>query len=84
MKGGFNSRTVVSYWPLDNDPAVKRLFPIGWRDFHYVVSTGAMRVTATYTPNTAQALEHSRVVAVFGSGGQRIEVRSIMPTAQSS
>lgn len=83
-KGGLNSRTVVSYWPLDYDPAVKTLFPNGWRDFDYVVSTGAMRVTATYTPNTEQALQHSRVVAQFGSGGDRIEVRAIMPTGQSS
>jgi cellulose synthase/poly-beta-1,6-N-acetylglucosamine synthase-like glycosyltransferase len=83
-KGGLNSRTVVSYWPLDYDPAVKTLFPNGWRDFDYVVSTGAMRVTATYTPNTAQALQHSRVVARFGSGGDRIEVRAIMPTDRSS
>jgi hypothetical protein len=82
--GGLNSRTVVSYWPLDYDPAVKRLFPNGWRDFDYVVSTGAMRVTAIYTPSTAQALQHSRVVARFGSGGGRIEVREIMPTPQSS
>jgi cellulose synthase/poly-beta-1,6-N-acetylglucosamine synthase-like glycosyltransferase/4-amino-4-deoxy-L-arabinose transferase-like glycosyltransferase len=83
-KGGLNSRTVVSYWPLDYDPAVKRLFPNGWRDFDYVVSTGAMRVTATYTPSTEQALQHSRVVAQFGTGGDRIEVRAIMPRAQSS
>jgi 4-amino-4-deoxy-L-arabinose transferase-like glycosyltransferase len=83
-EGGVNSRTVVSYWPLDYDPAVKGLFPNGWRDFDYIVSTGAMRVTATYTPNTAEALQHSRVVARFGSGGERIEVRAIMPTAQSS
>jgi cellulose synthase/poly-beta-1,6-N-acetylglucosamine synthase-like glycosyltransferase len=82
--GGLNSRSVVSYWPLDYDPAVKRLFPNGWRDFDYVVSTGAMRVTAIYTPSTAQALQHSRVVARFGSGGGRIEVREIMPTPQSS
>jgi glycosyltransferase XagB len=83
-EGGLNSRKVVSYWPLDFDPAVKRLFPNGWRDFDYVVSTGAMRVTATYTPTTAQALQHSRVVARFGSGGGRIEVRAIMPTDRSS
>jgi 4-amino-4-deoxy-L-arabinose transferase-like glycosyltransferase len=81
--GGLNSRTVVSYWPLDYDPAVKRLFPDGWRDFDYIVSTGAMRVTATYTPNTAEALQHSRLVARFGSGGERIEVRAIVPTARS-
>jgi cellulose synthase/poly-beta-1,6-N-acetylglucosamine synthase-like glycosyltransferase/4-amino-4-deoxy-L-arabinose transferase-like glycosyltransferase len=83
-EGGLNSRKVVSYWPLDYDPAVKKLFPNGWRDFDYVVSTDAMRVTATYTPTTAQALEHSRVVARFGSGYGRIEVRAIKQTAQSS
>ena len=83
-EGGLNSRKVVSYWPLDFDPAVKRLFPNGWRDFDYVISTGAMRVTAIYTPTTAQALQHSRVVARFGSGGGRIEVRAITPTDRSS
>ena len=25
--------------PLDKDPAVRRHFPQGWRDFDYVVST---------------------------------------------
>jgi hypothetical protein len=79
VKGGFNSRTVVSYWPLDKDPAVRRYFPNGWREFDYIVSTGAMRVTAVYTPSTQRALEHSHVVARFGRGGERIEVRRIDP-----
>ena len=80
VKGGFNSRTVVSYWPLDYDPAVKKLFPDGWRDFDYIVSTQPMRDTAIYTPSTAQALDHSRVVAQFGVGDPRIEIRAIMPS----
>lgn len=80
VRGGFNSRTVVSYWPLDKDPAVKRYFPYGWREFDYIVSNAAMRDTAIYTPSTAQALQHSRPVAIFGRGGQRIEIRAIMPT----
>jgi hypothetical protein len=77
VKGGFNSRTVVSYWPLDKDPAVRRYFPRSWREFDYVVSTEAMRDTAIYTPTAAQALDHSRTVITFGSGTQRIEVRAI-------
>ena len=81
VKGGFNSRTVVSYWPLDYDPAVKKLFPDGWRDFDYIVSTQPMRDTAIYTPSTAQALDHSRVVAQFGEGDPRIEIRAIMPSS---
>ena len=32
VRGGFFSRHVVVYWPLDYDPAVKRRFPRGWRD----------------------------------------------------
>jgi len=77
VRGGSYSRTVVVYWPLDYDPAVRRRFPGGWRDFDYVVSTEAVRSTTEQTPTTARALEHSRVVAQFGEGAQRIEVRAI-------
>jgi hypothetical protein len=77
VSGGFSSRTVVSYWPLDKDPAVRRHFPQGWRDFDYVVSTEAMRDTADNTPNTQIALQHSHKVATFGRGVQRIEIRAI-------
>jgi len=77
VRGGFFSRTVVVYWPLDYDPAVKQRFPRGWRDFDYIVSTEAMRSTTEQTPTTLKALEHSRVIAEFGQGPQRIEVRAI-------
>jgi cellulose synthase/poly-beta-1,6-N-acetylglucosamine synthase-like glycosyltransferase len=81
VSGGFNSPTVVSYWPLDKDPAVRRYFPFGWREFNYVVADGAMRETAKQLPNTAQALAHSRLVATFGQGYDGIEIRAITPTA---
>jgi hypothetical protein len=77
MRGGFFSRNVVVYWPLDYDPAVKRHFPGGWRDFDYIVSTEAVRSTTSKTPTTAQALKHSRVVVQFGRGDGRIEIRAI-------
>jgi cellulose synthase/poly-beta-1,6-N-acetylglucosamine synthase-like glycosyltransferase len=80
VRGGFNSPTVVSYWPLDKDPAVRRYFPYGWREFSYIVSSWSMRVTAIYTPSTAQALRHSQLAAVFGQGYDRIEIRAITPT----
>jgi glycosyltransferase XagB len=79
MRGGFFSRTVVVYWPLDYDPAVKRRFPHGWRDFDYLVSTQAVRSTTDRTPTTARALDHSRVVARFGRGETRIEIRKMTP-----
>ena len=78
VKGGFNSPTIVSYWPLDKDPAVRKFLPSGWREFDYIVSTPAMRDTLNNTPSTAQALEHSHVVASFGTGNdQRIDIRKI-------
>jgi glycosyltransferase XagB len=77
VRGGFFSRTVVVYWPLDYDPAVKRRFPDGWRDFDYIVSTRPVRSTTRRTPTTAKALDHSVVVAQFGQGQDRIEVRAI-------
>jgi cellulose synthase/poly-beta-1,6-N-acetylglucosamine synthase-like glycosyltransferase len=85
VKGGFNSPTVISYWPLDKDPAVQRYFPYSWREFDYVVSTPAMRDTSNGTPNTAQALQNSRVVAAFGEGLQnQIQIRAIAPTPVDS
>lgn len=83
VHGGFYSRTVVFYWPLDYDPAVKRRFPDGWRDFDYIVSVQGMRSTVNQTPTASAALIHSRVVARFGSGITRIEIRAIETTARS-
>jgi hypothetical protein len=77
MPGGFYSRTVVSYWPLDKDPAVKKQFPHGWRDFDYIVVNQDMRVTMSNTPTAAQAVNHSHVLASFGQGYQLIEIRAI-------
>jgi hypothetical protein len=78
VRGGFFSRTVVSYWPLDYDPAVKRRFPHGWRDFDYIISTEPVRDTLNQTPTAAQALDHSRVVVSFGQGVERIAIRAIV------
>jgi hypothetical protein len=78
VRGGFYSRTVVSFWPLDYDPAVRRYFTNGWRDFDYIVSTESMRASLKQTPETARALTHSRVVLTFGRGDQRIEFRKIL------
>jgi hypothetical protein len=82
MRGGFFSDTVVSYWPLDYDPAVKRTFPQGWRDFDYLVLTQAILVTVTNTPTAAAAIRHSRVVASFGQGTSTIQIREIIKTGR--
>lgn len=78
MPGGFFSSTAISYWPLDYDPAVKKAFPQGWRDFDYIVVTQAIIDTLTNTPSAAEAINHSRVVASFGQGVQRVQIREII------
>jgi cellulose synthase/poly-beta-1,6-N-acetylglucosamine synthase-like glycosyltransferase/4-amino-4-deoxy-L-arabinose transferase-like glycosyltransferase len=82
MRGGFFSDTVVSYWPLDYDPAVKRTFPQGWREFDYLVLTQAILVTVTNTPTAAAAIRHSRVLASFGQGTGTIQIRKIVGTGR--
>jgi hypothetical protein len=77
VKGGFYSRTLAFYWPLDYDPALKKFFPDGWRDFDYVISTLGMRNDASQTPTAALAMQHSRVIATFGAAEGVIEVRKI-------
>jgi len=84
VKGGFNSPTVISYWPLDKDPAVRRYLPLGWREFNYIVTDGDMRATAKQLPDTADAIKHSRLAAGFGWGYYRIEIRAIIPTPLNS
>jgi cellulose synthase/poly-beta-1,6-N-acetylglucosamine synthase-like glycosyltransferase len=78
MRGGFFSKTVISYWPLDYDPAVRRTFPHGWRDFRYIVVTQAMIDSLTLTPTAGAAINHSRIIASFGRGVHTVQVREIV------
>jgi hypothetical protein len=80
MRGGFFSDKVVSYWPLDYDPAVRKAFPDGWREFDYIVVNWDMLSTLPQTPSAAKAIAHSQVVASFGQGADRVQIRRIGPT----
>ena len=80
MRGGFFSDTVVSYWPLDYDPAVSKAFPGGWREFDYVVVNQDMLATLPQTPSAGAAIAHSQVIASFGQGVDRVQIRKISPT----
>ncbi|MCM9081478.1 phospholipid carrier-dependent glycosyltransferase [Streptomyces sp. NBC_00160] len=65
----------IWFYKADLDPAVTRTLPRGWQDIDYVVSSPTVRRDAVNLPNVKAALEHSAVVAVFGSGEDRIEIR---------
>lgn len=77
VRAGFERENVVWYYKADTDPDVQELAPDGWRDYDYVVTTDSMRTFPTEFPTVRQAIENSAVVASFGEGAQKVEVRLV-------
>ena len=75
VEHGFAPNRVVWYYKLGTDSQVDRRYPAGWRGFDYVISSDVLRSGSTVEAHTA--VLHSRVVARFGTGARRIEVRRI-------
>jgi 4-amino-4-deoxy-L-arabinose transferase-like glycosyltransferase len=94
VNAGFAPRFgVVWFYKLDYttnlDPMVLRHLPQGWREFDYVVSSSVIRSALADSPagslaQVRQALAHSTVIARFGSGANRVEVRRIVGTGTGS
>jgi hypothetical protein len=87
VKAGFKQRFgVVWFYKLDFttnlDPSIARNLPQGWRAFDYAVSTRVVRSALQQNPHALdqvrQALAHSKPVATFGQGSDRVEVRKIV------
>ncbi|MFJ9660679.1 ArnT family glycosyltransferase [Streptomyces griseoflavus] len=74
---------VIWFYKADLDPAVTDTLPNGWRDIDYVVASPTVRRDAKDLPNVAGAIAHSRPVAVFGTGEDRIEIRRVDTTGDS-
>ncbi|MBJ7357225.1 glycosyltransferase family 39 protein [Nocardioides sp.] len=71
---------VVWFTKLDLDPAADRELPDGWRDVDYVVWSEAFAfATADALPEVSQLQQNSIVVASFGEGAQRVEIRQVTP-----
>ncbi|MFI7408859.1 ArnT family glycosyltransferase [Streptomyces sp. NPDC049627] len=68
---------VIWFYKADLDPAVTKTMPRGWKDLDYVVASPTVRRDAADLPNVKAAMEHSKPVAVFGTGADRIEIRKI-------
>ncbi|WP_278102838.1 hypothetical protein AB0870_15670 [Microbacterium proteolyticum] len=77
VRAGFERENVVWYYKADTDTDVQELTPDGWRDYDYVVTTDSMRTFPTEFPTVRQAIENSAVVASFGEGAQKVEVRLV-------
>jgi hypothetical protein len=70
----------IWFYKLDLDPGMR--LPRGWQDVDYVVSTPIMRqALKTGLPAVQAALDHSVVLATFGSGEDRVEVRAVRPAS---
>ncbi len=80
MRGGFFSDKVVSYWPLDYDPAVSKAFPGGWREFDYIVVNEDMLATLPQTRRLERPSRTRRWSPGFGQGVDRVQIRKISPT----
>ncbi|MBV2356483.1 glycosyltransferase family 39 protein [Streptomyces sp. J2-1] len=69
----------IWFYKADLDPAVTKTMPRGWRDVDYVVASPTVRRDARDLPNVRAAIRHSRPVAVFGTGEDRVEIRRVRP-----
>jgi hypothetical protein len=77
VRAGFSREHVIWFYKLDLDPAVAKTLPDGWRDINYLVSTPAMRSDPGGLPTIGILANHSTVVASFGTGADRIEIRQV-------
>jgi hypothetical protein len=77
VDAGYQPQRVIWFYKLDLDPAVAARLGNGWRDVDYVVSTPALRGDSKTLPAVNTLLMNSTIVAGFGEGEGRIEIRRI-------
>jgi Dolichyl-phosphate-mannose-protein mannosyltransferase len=77
VERGYPPGQVVWFYKLDTDRDVRGRYPRGWREFDYLVSTATLRGFPDNLPQAREAQRRSRVVATFGHGTQRVEIRKV-------
>lgn len=78
-RAGFARENVVWYYKVDTDPAVIAQNPNSWRDADWVITTDSMLTIPGQFPRVSAAIENSVVVAAFGEGDERVEIRRVQP-----
>ncbi|SEL75210.1 ArnT family glycosyltransferase [Streptacidiphilus jiangxiensis] len=73
----------IWFYKVDLDPAVTRTLPHGWKDIDYVVSSSIIREDPNGLPTVRAAMEHSVVVARFGTGTQEIDILRVDKTGRT-
>jgi 4-amino-4-deoxy-L-arabinose transferase-like glycosyltransferase len=80
-------RDAQYYWEVGEDPKVQRRdFADNWRTVNYVVTTPQMLADDAQQdfPIVTPALDHSRTVARFNTGGWSVEVRRVEPDVRAT
>jgi hypothetical protein len=77
VNAGYRREKVIWFYKLDLDSAVSATLPAGWRDVDYVVSTPVLRQDPGSLPTVTKLLTNSTVIASFGPGDGRIEIRRV-------
>ncbi|OMH33084.1 hypothetical protein BGP79_05880 [Tersicoccus sp. Bi-70] len=77
VRSGFARENVIWYYKLDTDSQVIAQSPNGWKDSDWIITTDSMRTFPDQFPQVKAAIANSTVVASFGSGQQRVDVRQI-------
>jgi hypothetical protein len=77
VERGYRPGQVIWFYKLDTDRDIQGRYPRGWREFDYLVSTATLRSFPDTLPQAREAQRRSRVVASFGRGSQRVEIRKV-------
>ncbi|MGN6245002.1 MAG: phospholipid carrier-dependent glycosyltransferase [Motilibacteraceae bacterium] len=73
---GWPMRNLIWFSKLDTDPDVDRTVK-SWHQLDYVVASQIMTTSRDAGPTLQAVLKHSHVVASWGQGDQRIELRKV-------
>jgi hypothetical protein len=74
---GFDRHRVVWFYKLDLDPSVAK----PWWKFDYVVRSNLMAGNLGWLPRSRAVYDHSRIVTVFTTKHERIEIRRVVKPA---
>lgn len=76
VRQGRPYRLITWYYKLELDPEISKMYPRGWRDIDYIVSTPTLRggIAGQDLPEINRALANSRIVASYAD----VEVRKVI------
>jgi hypothetical protein len=77
VEQGYPPGQVIWFYKLETDRDIQGRYPRGWREFDYLVSTATLRSFPDNLPQARESRRRSRVVASFGRGAQRVEIRKV-------